>query len=167
MSILKVFNALAGGVILALAVPASAQDIKDLDAEDIAKTPLQDLNLEKDEIPEVLVMASDDPYNSQGLINCNSIVGEIAKLDTILGDDYDLRGAEDTGMDANKAAKRVVGSFIPFRGIVREVTGAAGDERKARAAVTAGLVRRGFLKGLGQSRGCEYPARPKDPAARE
>ncbi|HSF11433.1 MAG TPA: hypothetical protein VLA50_00535, partial [Erythrobacter sp.] len=55
----------------------------------------------------------------------------------------------------------VVGSILPFRGILREVTGAASNDRELRAAYTAGMVRRSFLKGLGMGRGCEYPARPK------
>lgn len=57
-------------------------------------------------------------------------------------------------------AKNVVASFIPFRGILRELSGAAGQERDWRAAIYAGSVRRGFLKGLGQQKGCAYPARP-------
>jgi hypothetical protein len=57
-------------------------------------------------------------------------------------------------------AKNVVASFIPFRGILRELTGAAEQERDWRAAIYAGAVRRGFLKGLGQQKGCAYPARP-------
>ena len=55
-------------------------------------------------------------------------------------------------------------SILPFRGILREVTGAAENDRALRAAYTAGMVRRGFLKGLGLGRGCKYPARPKPPA---
>ena len=86
---------------------------------------------------------------------------EIAKLDTALGEDYDLAGKEKTGMSGKKVAKGVVGSFIPFRGLVREVSGAAGDKRKAEAAVRAGIARRAYLKGLGQGKGCQYPARPK------
>ena len=48
-----------------------------------------------------------------------------------------------------------------FRGILREVTGAAGNDRALRAAFTAGMARRAFLKGLGQGKGCAYPARTK------
>jgi hypothetical protein len=44
---------------------------------------------------------------------------------------------------------------------VREVTGAASNERALQAAYTAGMARRAFLKGLGRGRGCAYPARPK------
>ena len=65
-------------------------------------------------------------------------------------------------MSGKKVAKGLVGSIIPFRGLVREVSGAAGDQRKAEAAVRAGLARRAYLKGLGQGKGCKYPARPRD-----
>lgn len=143
--------------------PAHAQQDKEPDVKDVATTPLQDIGVMGEDIPEVLQIAARDPYNSEGLTTCNAIVAEIASIDRILGDDYDLTGEKKTGLSVGKAAKGVVGSIIPFRGIVREVSGAAGDDRKARAAVTAGMVRRGYLKGLGQARGCKYPARPKLP----
>lgn len=146
---------------LGTALPAAAQDIDREDVKDVAETPLEDVGLSKDEIPETLLVAAQDPYASAGLINCNAIVTEIAKLDTALGEDYDIAGKQDTGVNAKGAAKSVVGSIIPFRGVVREISGAAGEQRKFRAAVMAGMVRRGYLKGLGEARGCKYPARPK------
>ena len=150
---------LASSALLA-ASPVQAQQ-EEPDVRDVAETPLEDIGAKTDEIPVVLNNAVSDPYASEGLATCNDIVAEIARLDTVLGEDYDIAGKQDTGLSVGKAAKGVVGSIIPFRGIVREVSGAAGDERKARAAWTAGMVRRGYLKGLGQSRGCDYPARPK------
>ncbi|MEM6907667.1 MAG: hypothetical protein AAF494_03220 [Pseudomonadota bacterium] len=139
-----------------------AQVVKDQpNVEEVARTPLEDLGINADEIPEVLAIATKDPYASEKLETCNAIVGEIAALDQVLGPDYDLAGEANTGFSVGTAAKGVVGSFIPFRGLVREVSGAAGDERKTRAAVAARMVRRGFLKGLGQQRGCAYPARPR------
>ena len=149
------------GISLALASPAAAQKVDKEDVKDVAETPLEDLGISKDEIAEILLVAAKNPYNSQGLTTCNAIVGEIAQLDTVLGDDYDIAEEKKDGMDAKKAAKGVVGSIIPFRGVVREISGAAGDKRKAEAAVRAGMVRRGYLKGFGQSKGCKYPARPK------
>ena len=47
-----------------------------------------------------------------------------------------------------------------FRGILREITGAADHERQFQAAIMAGMVRRGYLKGLGEARDCPYPSRP-------
>jgi hypothetical protein len=56
-------------------------------------------------------------------------------------------------------AQSVVGSLMPFRGIVREISGANDQRRKVQAAIEAGYARRAFLKGVGQERGCRYPAR--------
>lgn len=144
---------------------AYAQDEQNMrdrepDAVDVAKTPLTDLNLSRDDIPEVLLTAYSNPYASDGLESCVAIGTEIANLDRVLGDDFDVADDDGGGLSEGRVAQSVVGSFIPFRGIVREVSGAAGDERALEAAVTAGMVRRGFLKGLGQQRGCPYPSRP-------
>lgn len=165
MSILNKRIALGAASALVLtaaigALPAAAQTLKD-DAGDIAKTPLEDVGLSKEELAQVLIEAADDPYAPIEGTTCNDLVREVARLDTALGQDYDLAGKEGTGMSGKKIAKGVVGSFIPFRSLVREVSGAAGDKRKAEAAVRAGLARRSYLKGLGQGRGCDYPARPK------
>ncbi|MGG2005328.1 hypothetical protein [Novosphingobium resinovorum] len=54
----------------------------------------------------------------------------------------------------------MVASFIPFRGLIREVSGANAQDRKVNAAIQAGLTRRGFLKGVGSAKGCRYPASP-------
>ena len=48
----------------------------------------------------------------------------------------------------------MVNSLIPFRGIVREVSGAAPAERRLAAAIDAGFARRGFLRGVLSARGC-------------
>lgn len=152
---------LAGALVLAAAAPICAQDQTARDVRDVAQTPLEDLGIMGDDIPEVLLTAARDPYAHDGLTTCNAIVAEVAAIDRVLGNDYDIATEEKDGIDTKSAAKSVVGSLIPFRGVVREVSGAAGDARKAAAAVTAGMVRRAYLKGLGQGRGCDYPARPK------
>ncbi len=155
-------KALALGAVFALTSPAVAQvQDKEPDVEDVARTPLNDLNIDSKDIPAALVLAAEDPYASDGLNSCNAIVAEIAELDQVLGEDYDIVGEADTSISEGKIAQGVVGSVIPFRGLLREVSGAAGDARKLRAAATAGMVRRGFLKGIGLQRGCQYPARPR------
>ncbi|MEQ8412513.1 MAG: hypothetical protein RIB52_13275 [Erythrobacter sp.] len=146
-----------------IASPARAQVAKpDADIEDIARTPLEDLNIEGDEIPPVLVEAAEDPYAQDMLADCNAIVAEIARIDRVLGPDYDYLGRPEGGLKPGKVAKGLVGSLIPFRGIVREVTGAAGEARELAYLITAAMTRRGFLKGLGKGRGCEYPAAPRE-----
>jgi hypothetical protein len=150
----------------ALAAPVQAQVMPEPDAREVAKTPLRDLNIDARDVPEVLQLAVADPYATKGLGQCNSLVSAIADLDRVLGADYDI--AEDDGSDRiseGRIGQSVVGSVIPFRGILREVTGAADNDRKLRAAYTAGMVRRAFLKGWGLGRGCAYPARPKTAAS--
>ena len=56
---------------------------------------------------------------------------------------------------------RQANSIIPFRSVIREISGAAAHDRRYNAAVYAGVVRRSFLKGIGQQRGCKYPSAPE------
>lgn len=145
---------------------ASAQVMPEPDAAEVAKTPLRDLNIDARDIPEVLQAAVRDPYASRGLAKCDALVTAIADLDMVLGADYDI--AEDDGekrISEGRIGQSVVGSIIPFRGLLREATGAAENDRALRAAYTAGMARRAFLKGWGLGRGCTYPARPKTAAA--
>ncbi len=139
-----------------------AQAMPEPDATEVAKTPLRDFNIDAQDIPEVLKTAARDPYAMAGLGKCDGIVAEVADLDMVLGADYDI--AEEDGekrLSEGRIGQSVVGAFIPFRGIVREATGAAENDRTLRAAYTAGMARRAFLKGLGIGKGCAYPARPK------
>ena len=164
MPISRWASALALAPLLATApIAARAQDtVRDGEpgVVDVAKTPLTDLNLARDPIPELLLAAAAAPYDSEGLTGCGDIGGAIAKLDAVLGPDLDIADADRDDISDGRIAKSWVGSFIPFRSIVREVTGAADHQRDFEAAIMAGLVRRGYLKGLGERMGCSYPARP-------
>lgn len=145
-----------------LAAPVAAQVMPEPDAAEVARTPLRDLNIDARDVPAVLQTASRDPYALAGMDTCDAIVTDVAALDMVLGADYDIAvdGGDDR-LSEGRIGQSVVGSILPFRGIVREVTGAAANDRELRAAYTAGMVRRAFLKGLGLGRGCAYPARPK------
>lgn len=156
-------RAAALALALALPLPLAAQVMPEPDAGEVAKTPMRDLNIDARDIPEVLKVALANPYATEGLKTCNAIIADIAELDMVLGADYDIAEdrADGSGISPGRIGQKVVGSVIPFRGILREVTGAAGHERALRAAYTAGMARRGFLKGLGLGRGCKYPGRPK------
>ncbi|MFM7348755.1 MAG: hypothetical protein ACKO01_04630 [Erythrobacter sp.] len=157
--------ALALSLGLILAVPATAQVMPDPSAEDVAKTPLRDLNIDKKDVPPALQKAATDPYGTAGLGTCSSLVREIAALDAVLGADYDIAVTEEENgklkVNEGRLGQSIVGSIIPFRGVLREVTGAASSQRALEAAYTAGMARRSYLKGWGQGRGCAYPARPK------
>lgn len=149
-----------------VAAPAAARNQDDAminrtpDAQDVAMTPITDLNLAKDPIPAVLLAAVAAPYASDGLVTCERIADAIAPLDATLGPDMDVAAPGSERVSAGAVAKSVVASFIPFRGVIRELSGAADHQREFQAAIYAGAVRRGFLKGLGQQMKCAYPSRP-------
>lgn len=144
----------------AAAQPGDPAAIRQPDARDVAMTPLTDLNLAKDEIPAILIAAVADPYAHEGLRSCDGIAAAIADLDAVLGPDMDVHDDDRDRISWGRVATSAVGSFIPFRSVLRELTGAADHKRDFEAAIYAGAVRRGFLKGLGQQKGCAYPARP-------
>jgi hypothetical protein len=77
----------------------------------------------------------------------------------VLGDDIDMPQADGQRTSPGRMAQSVVGSFIPFRGVIREISGANEHDRKLQTAILAGVARRSFLKGTGQAKGCRYPAR--------
>lgn len=149
--------------ILALAIPASAQDdVTDRtpNVADVAMTPLSDLNLTRDPIPTILIWARENPYANEGMEDCANILRGIGDLDAVLGDDVDTQPDEEGRLSVTGVAQSAVGMFIPFRGIIREISGANDHEEKFRQAIAAGLMRRSYLKGLGEARDCPYPARP-------
>jgi hypothetical protein len=124
--------------------------------------PLRDTGLKKDRIPEALHLAASAPYSLAGTRSCASIAAEIRRLDDALGRDIDAP-AERKGESAELgavAARTAVNALIPGLGLVKVLTGADKAQRRAEAAVYAGSVRRGFLKGIGQARGCRVPAAP-------
>lgn len=133
-------------------------------AGDVASQPIEDIGLDKKDIPEVLERIGEDPYSLKGIRNCASIRAGVEELDEVLGEDFDVRSdkSRDTKRKetAGKIGSMIVNSIIPFRSIIREVSGAAGQERRYNEAVYAGVVRRSFLKGIGKQRGCRYPASP-------
>ncbi|WP_298304732.1 hypothetical protein [uncultured Erythrobacter sp.] len=165
MSISMPVKAVTLGAALALMAPVEAAYAQmrqeEPDAMDVARTPLEDFNIDAEDLPEVLEIAAQDPYDVAGVNSCNDIVERIAELDNVLGADFDLPQQDEDGISRGRVAKSVVGSFIPFRGIVREVSGANKRRNATRFAYTAGIARRSYLKGLGEGRGCSYPARPR------
>lgn len=153
---------MAGGALALIASPAAAQVVKpDPTMGDAVSAPLDDLNVMQGDIPEVLQQAALDPYAHEDLENCNDIVTQIAAIDRILGADFDIAEPSENNISAGRVARTIIRSFIPFRRVIREISGAEDREREIEVAVTSGMVRRSYLKGLGQGRGCEYPARPR------
>lgn len=158
--------ALAQGTTPATApAPAPTKPITDREptAVDVVATPATDLNLKKNEIPPALIAAEADPYGLPRGARCPAITAEVQQLNAVLGDDIDIAQASRAKVSAGKVAQSVVGSFIPFRGVIRQLSGASEQERKLQSAINAGTARRGFLKGVGLQRGCAWPARPATP----
>lgn len=147
---------------LIAAAPPAKEPVtgREVSAGDVATTPVSDLNLRKDDIPPLLLAAQEKPYDLAGLRRCNQIVRAVGALDALLGTDIDVPQEAARGTTTGRVAQSVVGSFIPFRGVIREISGASGQERRFQAAIYAGIARRSFLKGVGLQRGCRYPARP-------
>ena len=156
-------TALGAALAALVAIPASAQDDEIVtdgpNMRDVARTPLDILNIDPQDIPPVLLEAVANPYASDTLTGCAAINVEITRLTRVLGPDFDTL-AKQEGLTPEKVAQSAIGSLIPFRGIIREVTGAAERQRSLETAILAGSTRRGYLKGLGLSQGCMVPARP-------
>lgn len=124
---------------------------------------LDDLNLRRIQMPEVLISARAAPYATEGLGRCADIRAVISALDEALGPDVDQpQPAQGTGDQAAHAALDMVRDtatdFIPLRSWVRRLSGAEAHDRAVQAAIRAGLVRRGFLKGIAWQRQCSLPA---------
>ncbi len=150
------------------AAPAllSAQTViapKDVTAGDVVTKPLADVNIKKDEIPPILIAARENAYDTAGLRTCPALQAEVRRLDVVLGDDIDVVEDKSLGEKRGNAvgniAKSVIGSLIPFGGVIREISGANENQRQWQIAMYAGSVRRAYLKGIGAQKGCRYPAR--------
>ena len=160
------------GVLALLSAPAFGQTAvapANVKAEDVAMSPLSDLNVRKKTVPAALEMAVARPYDLSGIKSCRGLTTAIMDLDAVLGDDIDVATGEKTddekmGNSAGAIAKSVIGSFVPFRGVIRELSGANAQERLWDRALYAGTARRAFLKGIGEQRGCAWPARSATPA---
>lgn len=154
----------AAALLLTVPDQALAQDDNLRDREpnvrDVATTPVTDLNLSRDEIPAILLSVVQDPYASKAGADCEAIAQAIVELDAVLGPDFDIVAEKRERVSEGRIAQSVVGSLIPFRGVIREATGAADHRRQFEAAITAGMIRRAYFKGLGEAKGCPYPARP-------
>jgi len=124
------------------------------DAGEVVTQPVRDVGLDKKKIPPVLLDAADDPYSTRGASTCAALTGSIRELNAELGPDFgvDAQGKKTSLAKVGGAA--VVNSLIPFRGVVREVSGAAAADRRLAAATQAGIARRGFLRGLYTQRRC-------------
>ena len=124
---------------------------------EIGTQPVRDVGIMRRQIPPILIKAQDDPYSLKGLKTCKALAAEVSALNVVLGADYKVGNElkeNKAGKLAEAGGKSVINAIIPFRGIVRELTGAAPLDRRMNAAVDAGLARRGFLRGVHARQGC-------------
>lgn len=129
-------------------------------AGEIVSQPARDVGIAKTEIPPLLEKAADAPYDMTGLRTCKQITAAVVELNEVLGPDFKA-GAETkenrAGRLAEAGGKAVVNTLIPFRGLIREISGAAPAQRRLNAAIDAGFARRGYLRGVLRTRGCKTP----------
>lgn len=133
--------------------------------------PLADLNLLRTKIPPALIEARKAPYQQPTALTCETLANEIRMLDEALGPDLDAfrpngdhtlfeRSTEEVGDAAIGALKSAAVGWIPYRGWVRKLTGAERHSKEVASAVSAGIVRRAYLKGLGHAQGCKFSVAP-------
>ena len=145
----------------------TSDQVKRESVEGAATSPLRDLNLMRTKIPDVLLFALADPYaRPPRNWKCPQLIAFIRPLDAALGPDIDLMPAGDENlMDRSRstalgAAADFASDAIPFRGWVRKLSGAEQHDKLVQSAIIAGVTRRGYLKGLGEAKGCNPPATP-------
>ena len=134
-------------------------------------SPLADFNVLRTQVAASLTKAMQDPYAAPTDMGCTTLAQEVQLLDTALGPDVDAPPTknnpdliEQGGVAVQDAAigaiKGAAEGIIPFRNWVRKLSGAEAHSREVADAVAAGIVRRAYLKGLGQAQSCGVPAAP-------
>jgi len=137
-------------------------------------SPLSDFNIVQTGIPPVLNVAVKNPYQLPPENSCKGLIEQVQLLDAALGPDLDAlspsekksnleEGGEYAQNEAVGSVQRTIDGAIPFRSWVRKLSGAEKRSKDLATAVAAGVVRRAFLKGMGQERGCEPPGAPIKP----
>jgi hypothetical protein len=131
-----------------------------------AEAPLRDVNVLRTKIPEVLLYSMADPYSRPPSgWKCADLIAMVEPLDDALGDDLDVPAAQQGMKEKGRGsvlglAAGAASDAIPFRSWVRRLSGAERHDQLVQNAITAGAVRRGYLKGLGEAKGCNPPATP-------
>ena len=134
-------------------------------------SPLTDFNLMQTEIPAVVQDALKNPYQIPADHSCAALTDQVNLLNAALGPDLDAvvsssassltdKGSALVQDEAVGSVERTINGVIPFRSWVRKLSGAEKHSREVATAIAAGVVRRAFLKGMGQERGCAAPAAP-------
>ena len=151
---------LLAGPALAQTEPSKTQQIEQ-DAATVAKSPLKDVGVVKDKIPQILIDARKDTYVLPTPLTCKTLFDAVDALDAELAPDLDADSTRiKTGMSATEIGETVVHGLTPLRSWVRKLSGAEKNANEVQAAIMAGSIRRGYLKGVGLGMGCKPPAAP-------
>jgi len=140
----------------------SVMDTGEKHVKTVAARPLGDLNVMQPAVAAALRKAAGAPY-APAATSCDAIVWEIAQLDNALGPDFDTKPVSPASKgrtlpSVSQLEGEAAGSFIPYEGALRFITGADKRDRRTAEMVLAGAVRRAFLKGTGEARGCTLAA---------
>lgn len=147
----------------------TAAQARRADLPNAISAPLRDLNILQSKIPDTLLAAAEAPYGRPPVITCDWLISELLPLNGALGPDLEDARIDDHTL-GERASAAVLGAIagaasdtLPMGSWIREVSGSNRHDKLISAAITAGQIRRGYLKGLGESRGCAPPARPYRP----
>jgi len=151
---------LAAGPALAQTEPSKTQQVEE-GASKVATAPLKDVGVVKDKIPQVLTDARTATYALPSPLTCKTIFDAVDGLDAELAPDLDAESTRiKSGMSATELGETVVHGLMPMRSWIRKLSGAEKNANEVQAAIVAGSIRRGYLKGVGLHMGCKPPAAP-------
>ena len=160
-ALLSVVILVATGVTAQTRLPGDMPRSDEQRVGDAVTRPLADTNIRRRKVPPLLETALDAPYSLEGLRSCGSLRSAVTGLNDVLGPDVDVPRAPG---DKRKGAEVVidtagdlVAGLVPFRGLVRQVSGAKRAERHEAAARLAGVARRSYLKGVMHMKKCRLP----------
>ncbi len=133
-------------------------------ASDAAVQPFRDFGMVKRKVPPALARIG-DPYAPPSGQSCEWILYEIQQLDAALQGDVEApaghdersiatRGGTMAKQGATEAVRGVGSMLVPQRSLVRMLTGASKADRLYAEAEQRGMVRRGYLRGLADSKKC-------------
>lgn len=145
---------------LAMEAPKAAQALRAgaRTVTDVAEQPVRDVGLLNPVVPDALARAASNPYGLASTPSCEALSSEIKELSIALGPDVDdalVLKENRVEQIVLAGGKSIVASFIPFRTVVREVSGAAPAQRRFQETTERGFARRGFLKGVYEGRDCQ------------
>ena len=127
-----------------------------------AATPLRDMNLVRDRIPPQL-RALQDPFGYTESTGCRAWATEIGQLQQALTTQagqpvgYRRDARTWTGLSGNVrdvTVASVAGSVLPYRGVVRQLSGAAAHAQRAQVDGQRARYRIGYLVGMGRAHRC-------------